>query len=76
VTGFGVVAGVAALFFACGILTGVLGVLALSALRDHRQPQRRHPNPSRYARDQADTLDRPGWQEPRGPDETGEPPPP
>jgi hypothetical protein len=90
VTGFGVVAGVAALFFACGILTGVLGVMALSALRDHRQPQRRHPNPGRYARDQADTLDwtwprrpsghdwedRPGWQEPRGPDETGEPPPP
>jgi hypothetical protein len=36
VSGFGLVAGVVALFFACGILTGVLGVMALSAIRDHR----------------------------------------
>ena len=35
-TGFGLVAGVVALFFAAGILTGVLGVMALSAMRDHR----------------------------------------
>jgi hypothetical protein len=36
VSGFGVVAVLFALFFACGILTGVLGVMALSAMRGHR----------------------------------------
>jgi len=84
VTGFGLVAVIAVLFFACGILTGVLGVLALSAMRDHPRRQRRH------SRDQTDTLDwtwprrpsgpdwedRPGWDERRGSDEIGESPPP
>jgi hypothetical protein len=82
VSSFGVVAGVAALFFVCGTLTGVLGVMALSAMRDHRQ--RRHPNASRYTRDQADTLDwtwprrpsGPDWEEQRRSDEIGELPPP
>ena len=88
-TGFGLVAGVVALFFAAGILTGVLGVMALSAMRDHRQRRgRRHA--SRYARDRADSLDwdrprwpagpdwedRPGWEGQLRPDEIGEPPPP
>jgi hypothetical protein len=90
VSGFWVVAGVAALFFACGILTGVLGVMALSAMRDHRRHQRRHPNTSQYARNKVDTLDwtwprrtsgpdwedRPGWEEQRRSDEIGESPPP
>jgi hypothetical protein len=90
VSGFWLVAGVVALFFACGILTGVLGVMALSAMRGRRRRQGRRPYTSRYARDQGDTLDftwprrpsgpdwedRPGWEEPRRSDETGELPPP
>ena len=84
-TGFGLVAGVAALFFAAGILTGVLGVLALSAMRNHGGRGERR----RYATRRADSLDwdrprwpagpdredRPGWEEQRRPDEIGEPPP-
>ena len=83
---FGLVAGVAALFFAAGILTGVLGVLALSAMRDHRGPGARR----RDATLRAETLnwdrprwpaspnweDRPGWEGQLRPDETGEAPPP
>lgn len=88
-TGFGLVAGVVALFFAAGILTGVLGVLALSAMRDHRGrgPRRRHSRRSAMRR--AETLDwdrprwpagpdredRPSWEEKRRPDEIGEAPP-
>ena len=81
-SGFGLVAGVVALFFACGVLTGVLGVMALSAMRGHRRGRR--TDASRYARDQADTLDwtwqrrpkgpdwedRSGWSEPPGSDES------
>jgi hypothetical protein len=44
VSSFGLVAGVVALFFACGILTGVLGVMALSALRGHRARGERRRN--------------------------------
>lgn len=88
-SGFGVVAGVVALFFTCGILMGVLGVMALSAMRTHpRAPRRRYP--SRYAvlkpenTDRTwprrpsgpDWEDRPGWEEERRPDEIGEAPPP
>jgi hypothetical protein len=65
---FGLVAGVAALFFACGILTGVLGVLALSAMRGHRQRLGERPYASRYARDQADTLELTWPRRPSGPD--------
>lgn len=86
---FGLVAGVVVLFFACGILTGVLGVMALSAMRGHRR-QRPRSSASRNARDQANTLeltwprrpsgpdweDRPGWDERRGSDEIDESPPP
>ena len=61
-SGFWVVAVVGALFFACGILTGVLGVLALSAMRDHPRRQRRQ------SRDQANTLDWTWPQRPSGPD--------
>jgi hypothetical protein len=85
VTGFGLVAGVVALFFVAGILTGVLGVMALSAMRDHRG----HGARRRHAMRRAETLDwdrprwpagpdwedRPGWEEQRRPDEIGEPPP-
>ncbi len=83
-SGFWLVAGVVALFFAAGILTGVLGVMALSAMRGHRQRRGRRPDADRYARDQADTLDwtwqrrprgsdwedRSGWTEPPGSDES------
>jgi hypothetical protein len=64
VTGFGIVAGVAALFFAAGILAGVLGVMALSAMRDHRGRGARRRDATR----RAGTLDwdRPRW--PAGPD--------
>jgi hypothetical protein len=84
VSGLGFVAGVVALFFACGILMGVLAVMALSARRDRRGRAVRR----RYDQDQADTLDwprrpsgpdweaRPGWDERRGSDETDESPPP
>jgi hypothetical protein len=65
-SGFGLVAGVVALFFACGVLTGVLGVMALSAMRGHRRGRR--TDASRYARDQADTLDWTWQRRPRGPD--------
>ena len=85
-SGFGLMAGVAVLFFACGILTGVLAVMALSAMRGRRQDR----GGRRYAQDQADTLDwnwprrpsgpdwedRPGWDERRGSDEIDESPPP
>lgn len=88
-SGFGLVAGVVALFFACGIVTGVLGVMALSAMRDHRGRKARRRHPSRYAHDRAETVDwswsqrpsgpdwedRPGWYEQRRPDEIGELPP-
>jgi hypothetical protein len=64
VIGFGLVAGVVALFFAAGILTGVLGVMALSAMRDHRGRGDRQGD----ATHRAETLDwdRPRW--PAGPD--------
>jgi hypothetical protein len=85
VSGFGLVAGVVVLFFACGIVTGVLGVMALSAMRDHGGRGERR----RYATRRADSLDwdrprwpagpdredRPGWEGQRRPDEIGEPPP-
>jgi hypothetical protein len=90
VTGFELAAGVAALFFACGILTGVLGVMTLSAMRGNRQRQGRRRYASRYAQDQVDTLDRtwprrpsgpdwedrPGWTRPQGPDKSDDAPPP
>jgi hypothetical protein len=90
VSGFGLAAGVIALFFACGVLTGVLGVLALSAMRGRRQRQGHRRPASQYARDQSDTLDwtwprrpsgpdwedRPGGEEQRRSDEIGELPPP
>ena len=88
-SGFGLVAGVVALFFACGVLTGVLGVLALSARRDHRGRAAQRHYPSRYAVHRAETVDwtrprwpsgpdwedRPGWEDQRRPDEIGELPP-
>ena len=84
-TSFGVVACIVALFFVAGILTGVLGVMALSAMRDnHRHGARR-----RHAMRPAETPDwdrprwpagpdwedRPGWEGQRRPDEIGELPP-
>ena len=66
--GFGLVAGVVALFFVAGILTGVLGVMALSAMRGHRQRRGRGPDASRHTRDQADTLDWTWQRRPGGPD--------
>jgi hypothetical protein len=90
VSGFALVAGVVALFFACGILTGVLGVMALSAMRGRRQRRGPRPDARDGARDQDDTLvftwprrpggsdweDRPGREEQRRSDEIGELPPP
>ena len=89
-TGFALVAGVVALFFVAGILTGVLGVMALSAMRDNRGRGTRRRHPSRDAMHRAETLDwdrprwpagpdwedRPGWEGQLRPDEIGEPPPP
>jgi hypothetical protein len=86
VTGFGLVAGVVALFFVAGILTGVLGVMALSAMRDHRGRGARRRDATRRAETLnwdrprwpagSDWEDRPGWEGQRRPDEIGEPPPP
>jgi hypothetical protein len=86
VSSFGLVAGVATLFFACGILTGVLVVMALSAMRDHggRGEQRRHATRRAESLDWdrprwpagPDWEDRPGREGQRRPDEIGEPPPP
>jgi hypothetical protein len=90
VSGFEVAAGIGALFFVCGILTGVLGVMALSAMRDHRGRAAWRRYASRYTQDQAGTLDwtwprrpsgpdwedRPGWQEQRRPGESDDAPPP
>jgi hypothetical protein len=86
VIGFGLVAGVVALFFAAGILTGVLGVMALSAMRDHRGRGARRRDATR----RAETLDwdrprwpavpdreeRPGWTKPSGSDESDDLQPP
>jgi len=85
-SGFWIVAGIVALFFAAGILTGVLGVMALSAMRDHR----RRGTGRRDATRRADSIDwnrprwpagpdwedRPGWEGQVRPDEIGEPPSP
>jgi len=85
VSGFWIVAGVVALFFAAGIVTGVLGVMALSAMRDHRGRGERR----RDATPQANSIgwnrprwpagpdweDRAGWEGQVRPDEIGEPPP-
>jgi hypothetical protein len=57
VSGFGLVAGVAALFFACGILTGVLGVMALSAMRGHRARGERHRGFGEYEPNQTQPID-------------------
>jgi hypothetical protein len=84
-SGFWIVAGIVALFFAAGILTGVLGVMALSAMRGHRGRGARR----RDAMRRADSIDwsrprwpggpdgddRPGWEGQARPDEIGEPPP-
>jgi hypothetical protein len=78
-------AGVVALFFVAGILTGVVGVMALSAMRDHGGRGERRRDATR----RADSLDwdrprwpagpgwedRPGREEQRYPDEIGGPPP-
>lgn len=87
-SGFGVVVGVVALFFACGILMGALGVMALSAMRTGgRAPRRRNPRRYVVLRENVDRTwprrpagpdweDRRGWGEQRRPDEIGEPPAP
>ena len=54
---FGLVAGVAALFFACGILTGVLGVLALSAMRGQQVRGERHRGFGEYDPNQTQLID-------------------
>jgi hypothetical protein len=85
VTSFGLVACIVALFFVAGILAGVLGVMALSAMRDHRGHGARRRHAMRPAETPdwdrprwpagPDWEDRPGWEEQRRPDEIGEPPP-
>jgi hypothetical protein len=45
VSGIELVAGVITAFFAFGIVAGVLAVIALSALRRHRQADDDHPPP-------------------------------
>ena len=73
-SGFWVVTVVGALFFACGILTGVLGVLALSALRGQRQradgERRRNFGDYDLGRNQPIV-----WNRPVNPDEDDPPPP-
>jgi hypothetical protein len=76
--GFEIVAGVIAAFFAIGIGVGVLLVIALPALSRRRGTRdigrednyRRYGLPPGYGDD-----DRPGWQEPPGPDDDESPPP-
>lgn len=84
-TGFELVAGVIAAFFCCGILLGVLIVIAVGQSGRDRSERRRI---DRYGKDQAgpigwigssqsgpsgpigpDWEDRPGWEEPPGPDD-------
>ena len=48
VSGFELVAGVIAAFFAFGIVAGVLGVIALSAMRGHRARGERHRGSGEY----------------------------
>ena len=86
-TGFGIVAGVVALFFAAGILTGVLGVMALSAMRDHRGRGARRRYAARRAEQHSTGTGHggqpvltgktgPAGKDSYAPDEIGEPPPP
>ena len=86
--GIELVAGVIAAFFAFGIAAGVLGVMALSARRTRREDEDRRgydldqtaaidwtgqdrPGPHRHG---GHWEDRPGWEEPPGPDEGDLPP--
>jgi len=74
VSGFGLVAGVVALFFAFGIVTGVLGVMALSALRGHRARSERHRDSGDYDLGRTQPID---WNRPPNPGQGGDdlPPP-
>ena len=60
-SGFGLVAGVVALFFAFGIVTGVLGVMALSALRGQRIRGKRSRNFADYDLGRTPVVD---WNRP------------
>lgn len=72
-SGFGIVAGLFALFFACGILTGVLGVMALSALRGHRGRGERRRNFEDYDLGRTKPFD---WNRAANPGQGDGPPPP
>lgn len=63
-SGFELVAGVVAVFFAIGIVTGVFAVIALSAMRRGRVPRR------------PDHEDRSYWEDRLGPDDSDGTPPP
>jgi hypothetical protein len=73
VSGFWVVAVVGALFFACGILTGVLGVMALSAMRDHGAGGERRRKSGDYDLGQTPAID---WNRLANPDQDDDLPPP
>jgi hypothetical protein len=64
VSGVELLAGIVAAFFASGIVMGVLAVIALSAMRGHRKRANRRRR-----------SDRPGWEDPPGPDGNDDNPP-
>lgn len=77
-SGIELVAAIVAAFFAFGIAAGVLGVMALSAMRGHRENEDSRRRASNYDLDQPGAIDwedRPGWAEPPGPDDGDLPPP-
>jgi hypothetical protein len=73
VNGFELVAGVIIAFFVCGILLGVLAVIALGRL-DYR-PRRRYRRLGRYGIRPTEPSNQVGWEEPPGPDDNEGPPP-
>jgi hypothetical protein len=72
VTAFVIVAIIIAAFFGFGILLGVLAVIALG-LRG-RRPGKQYRPFGRYDPRWRDGVNRPGWQEPPGPDDDENPP--
>ena len=71
-TPFVIVGVIIAAFFGFGILLGVLMVVALG-LRG-RRPGKRYRPLGRYDPRWPDGVSRPGWQEPPGSDDDGDPP--
>jgi hypothetical protein len=73
VTAFVIVAIIIAAFFGFGILLGVLAVIGLGL--SGRRPGKKYRPSGRYDPRWPDGDSRPGWEEPPGPDDDGNPPP-